>query len=149
LEAHIRYNAGDLPTIDEEEDDEDSLVEPDDVVEMKHPVPGCRCNYANIRVEDIPQAFSHFTYKVSKGELMVVDLQGILKREPDGRREFVLTDPAIHSRRHRRREDSQHQQQPTLGPLGRTDQGERGLRAFWQSHVCSDACRLLGLVPKK
>ena len=43
-----------------------------------------------------PQAFTHFTYVKSKKNLMVVDLQGSLQVASDGKREFVLTDPAIH-----------------------------------------------------
>jgi hypothetical protein len=70
---------------------------------------------------------------------MVVDLQGILRELPNGRMEYVLTDPAIHKRKDGRR-------LAHLGYLGRTDRGEKGMRAFFDSHVCTDACSLFGLV---
>lgn len=92
---------------------------------------------------DFPQAFSHFTYEKSRRQLLVVDLQGVLQVYPDGTREFVLTDPAIHQKKTK-----------TLSllhklALGRTDRGEKGIRAFFDSHKCNDACRLLGLDPNQ
>lgn len=90
-----------------------------------------------IRAEDIPQAFSHFTYKQSDSKLMVVDLQGVLKGNPDGTREFVLTDPAVH-----RRDSSDDL---NIGDFGRTDRGVKGIQAFFDSHVCGPACHLFNL----
>mmetsp|Transcript_39004 Transcript_39004/g.94410 ORF Transcript_39004/g.94410 Transcript_39004/m.94410 type:complete len:122 (-) Transcript_39004:260-625(-) len=49
-------------------------------------------------IEDILQAFRHFTYVKGKKMLMVVDLQGILKQDRDGTSQYLLTDPAIHKR---------------------------------------------------
>jgi hypothetical protein len=69
---------------------------------------------------------------------MVVDLQGVLRTKEDGTREYLLTDPAIHRRGTTVR----------LGDFGRTDRGEKGMKAFWKSHICTDACSLLGLVQK-
>lgn len=78
----------------------------------------------------IPQAFSHFTYSLSEGRQLFCDCQGVWN-STDG---FCLTDPAKHirvdSRRHQR---------------ARTDKGEVGMRAFFESHICSDLCRDLGL----
>ena len=105
------------------------------------PLPACR--YTNVRQQDFPQAFSHFTYEKSKKRLLVVDLQGVLKEHRDGTKEYILTDPAIHKRKRSKNAISR------LGYLGRTDRGEKGMRAFFDSHVCTDACSLLGLVQKR
>ena len=39
------------------------------------------------------QAFSHFTFDQSYGELLVVDIQGVPSVTPDGRTALHLTDP--------------------------------------------------------
>lgn len=92
---------------------------------------------SSMRVEDFPQAFSHFSYERSQKQCMVVDLQGVFSEKPDGRCEFILTDPAIHRRdRH-------------LGSMGRTDRGQRGIQAFLQSHRCNPVCHMLQLVLKE
>lgn len=93
---------------------------------------------------DFAQAFSHFSYVRSGGRLMVVDLQGTLEIHADGSREFVLTDPAIHKKR-----NTFHRSFGLTLNLGRTDRGRAGMRAFWETHVCNDACRLLGLRPRQ
>ena len=90
--------------------------------------------------KEFPNAFSHFSYVRSGGRLMVVDLQGCLERKPDGATEFVFTDPAVHKRRKDKR--LRHLK------FGRTDRGKKGIDAFFASHVCGDACRLLGVRPK-
>ena len=81
---------------------------------------------------DYLTTFSHFTYVRSGGKLMVVDLQGALQRQ-GGIRQFVLTDPAIHHRRHRSDKARQY---------GRTDLGRKGMRAFFDTHKCNNLCRL-------
>jgi hypothetical protein len=43
-------------------------------------------------VDEVPQAFSHFSYDNSGGKTLVCDLQGVWNAF-DG---FVLTDPVIH-----------------------------------------------------
>ena len=92
-----------------------------------------------IRDEDFMDAFSHFTYEFSSCQHMVVDLQGSTKQVGhDGRREFVLTDPAIHSRNRHDRMLS-----------GRTNRGKRGMDAFFRTHKCNAACRLFGLPRRK
>jgi Alpha-kinase family len=91
-----------------------------------------------ISPHDVIQAFSHFSFERSKKNLMVVDLQGILQTSnDDGRQEFVLTDPAIHSNRKAVRLSNLN--------LGRTDRGDKGISSFFKSHVCGEACRLLDL----
>ncbi len=57
--------------------------------------------------DDVPQAFSHWTYVFTKHDRLVCDLQGVLERNV-----FVMTDPAIHTR--------------SGDKLGPTDHGEEG-----------------------
>jgi Alpha-kinase family len=84
------------------------------------------------------QAFSHFTYECSKTNLIVIDLQGVLAMDHDPP-EVILTDPAIHTRS----KTNQHR----IGQLnlGRTDRGDKGIAAFFQTHECGPTCQLLGL----
>lgn len=96
-----------------------------------------------IRDEDFAQAFSHYSYVRSGGQLMVVDLQGTLLIKADKTREFVFTDPAIHKRK--RAMGNAFLRQINLG---RTNRGRQGMHDFWESHVCNDACRVLGLRPR-
>mmetsp|Transcript_24381 Transcript_24381/g.54245 ORF Transcript_24381/g.54245 Transcript_24381/m.54245 type:complete len:136 (+) Transcript_24381:742-1149(+) len=76
--------------------------------------------------EDVPQAFSHWTYTYTNGESLVCDVQGVLGRS------FQLTDPAIHS--------------PTRR-FGPTDHGRNGQRNFFKSHECNPLCRVMHLRP--
>lgn len=48
---------------------------------------------ASFDLDDIPQAFSHFTWSSTDGKLLVCDLQGVWNAT-DG---FMLTDPVLHS----------------------------------------------------
>ena len=89
---------------------------------------------APIEVEEVPQAFSHFSYVASHGKQLVCDLQGVWNAT-DG---FVLTDPVIHyvsskgSRRHKN---------------GGTDKGAQGVLSFFKTHKCGEMCQRLGLPP--
>ena len=85
---------------------------------------------AAIRIEDIPQAFSHWTYRFTKRRLLVCDLQGVLSTQPPC---FELTDPVIHfeSRNGRR------------NVFGRTDRGPKGVNDFFRSHTCGPLCHAL------
>ena len=101
-----------------------------------------QCQLARKEIPDVDfaHAFSHFSYVRSGGKLMVVDLQGTLDVKPDGSREYVFTDPAVHQRK-----------RPgwTKYNFGRTDRGMRGINAFFKTHECNDACRFLGLEPRR
>jgi hypothetical protein len=119
---------------EEEEDSDDEIFDEKE----SGPMPGHAYTF---RDEDFPQAFSHFSYEKSKKYLMVVDLQGIFRVKKDGTKEYVLTDPAIHKRR-----KSKKLRNWSFGP---TDRGEKGMRAFFDTHECNDACRLLGLTEYK
>lgn len=79
---------------------------------------------------DIPQAFSHFTYRYTKRKLLVCDLQGVLSSSPPL---FELTDPVIHFRSNRGKR----------GFFGRTDLGRKGINDFFRSHKCGPLCRML------
>jgi hypothetical protein len=90
------------------------------------------CGLAMIEIDDIPQAFSHFTYEYSNRKKLVCDLQGVWNAD-DG---FVLTDPVIHhvspeeGRKHRN---------------GATDKGFEGVKKFFTTHQCNALCTKLGL----
>ena len=102
-------------------------------------------SYRSIPNGDFAQAFSHFSYVRSGGKIMVVDLQGSLEiNKEENTCKFVLTDPAIHKRR-KLFKHKPHLQ--SLFNFGRTDRRDEGINAFLESHVCNDACRLLGLRP--
>lgn len=83
-------------------------------------------------VEDIPQAFSCFSYWQSKRRFLICDLQGIMNtdRHPPV---FELTDPVIHHR------DSFQGSKK----YGRTDKGLGGMVSFFDTHKCSNLCRML------
>lgn len=79
---------------------------------------------------DAMEAFSHYTYHKSGGQLLVCDLQG---RYRDNRRygsnsksRFELTDPAICSRSR---------------SYGVTDLSEKGIESFFANHSCNGFCQ--------
>lgn len=81
-------------------------------------------------VSDIPQAFSHFTYRYSKRWLLVCDLQGVLSTNPPL---FELTDPVIHFMSRRKQKHV----------FGRTDRGWDGRDDLFRTHQCSSLCRMI------
>jgi len=127
---------------EEEEDDCDDKQEGGIVFDSKVSAPDGGV-YQHVLPSHFPQAFSHYTYEKSKKKLMVVDLQGVFEEYDDGTKHYVLTDPVIHKRKRGR------QKQLSQWTFGRTDRGEKGMKAFFDSHVCNEACRLLGLHEKK
>ncbi|CAF2681945.1 unnamed protein product [Rotaria sp. Silwood2] len=76
----------------------------------------------------ILQAFSHWTYHITAGRLMVVDLQGV-----KGKGAYLLTDPAIHFDNILRFKNT------------RTNLGIKGMQQFFRTHVCSEVCSKLEL----
>ncbi|CAF4000220.1 unnamed protein product [Rotaria sp. Silwood1] len=76
----------------------------------------------------ILQAFSHWTYHITAGRLMVVDLQGV---KAEGA--YLLTDPAIHCDNILRFKHT------------RTNLGVKGMHRFFRTHVCSAVCSKLEL----
>ena len=69
----------------------------------------------------LAQAFSHFSYRYSEKEEMVVDIQG---------HPYKYTDPQIHSK---------------SKIYGRGDRGEKGFSDFFRTHKCNNICRAFGL----
>ena len=69
-------------------------------------------------VRNTPQAFSHFTYQHSDGQMVVCDIQGV---------HDMYTDPQIH----------------TLDGkgYGQGNMGKGGIEKWIQSHVCNDICK--------
>jgi len=109
---------GDIEEGDEESDSDDDSDERDVV------------DCSRIIDEDVPQAFSHWSYQYTKGYELVCDLQGV-----KGSSSFQLTDPAIHSRKQQ---------------FGPTDRGRQGMHQFFNTHVCNPLCEALRLrMPKK
>jgi hypothetical protein len=73
------------------------------------------------------EAFTHFSYHESGGQLIVCDIQGRYKKNRRDKKKsrFELGDPAICSRRR------------LYGP---TDLGEKGIDSFFDNHVCNEFC---------
>lgn len=82
---------------------------------------------------DVPQAFSHHSYRYTQRAQLVCDLQGVLDTSISPP-VFELTDPVIHTNDHSRQRI-----------FGRTDHGHKGMRSFMKSHICNDLCKLLGI----
>jgi len=70
---------------------------------------------------ELAQAFSHFTWDFSGGDMMVTDIQGV--------NASVLTDPQIHSEKNLR--------------FGRGNLGIRGMDRFFMTHTCNKFCHQL------
>ena len=81
------------------------------------------CNDGSVgeHKDHVMQAFSHFTYHISDGQMVFADVQGVEKRDM-----IILTDTCIISRKQ--------------GKFGLTDLGERGLIRFMMNHECNDFC---------
>ena len=77
------------------------------------------------------EAFTHYTYHRSGGNLIVCDLQGRYRNNRFNRNKsrFELTDVAVCSRR------------CAYGP---TDLGEKGIDSFFHNHVCNQFCNQTG-----
>ncbi|KAL3877739.1 hypothetical protein ACJMK2_035402 [Sinanodonta woodiana] len=72
-------------------------------------------------------AYSHFTYQMTNGQIVVSDLKGVVH---DG--VLRLTNPTIHSRDRR---------------FGPKDDGEAGISRVCINHRCNKICQSIGLVP--
>lgn len=75
----------------------------------------------------IAQAFSHWSWCETNGDLLVCDIQGVKIENED---EWMLTDPAIHSSKN-------------SGEYGIADMGKQGINQFFVHHVCNDLCKHL------
>ncbi|EDQ91500.1 uncharacterized protein MONBRDRAFT_23474 [Monosiga brevicollis MX1] len=88
-----------------------------------------RIGTSELCIDDVTQAFSHFSYERSNHSALICDMQGIWNAV-DG---FSLTDPVIHhvgcNRKHR----------------ADTDFGGAGIDSFLATHKCSTLCQMLKL----
>ncbi|KAI1695649.1 alpha-kinase family domain-containing protein [Ditylenchus destructor] len=91
----------------------------------------CKVNNLNFEIVEQLMAFSHWTYQISSGYLMVVDLQGVISTDESGVKTLELTDPAIHC--------------TDLTRFGRTNLGLDGMKTFFGRHVCNKFCRAMEL----
>jgi hypothetical protein len=82
-------------------------------------------------VDDIPQAFSHFSYIFSKRKFLVCDLQGVLSTDSHEPL-YELTDPVIH-----------YTEMTDRADYGRTDRGQQGIDDFFKTHKCSNLCHIM------
>eukprot|EP00999_Lentomonas_sp_LEN2_P002644 NODE_520_length_1402_cov_68.511373_g403_i1.p1 GENE.NODE_520_length_1402_cov_68.511373_g403_i1~~NODE_520_length_1402_cov_68.511373_g403_i1.p1 ORF type:complete len:379 (-),score=64.58 NODE_520_length_1402_cov_68.511373_g403_i1:170-1306(-) len=82
-------------------------------------------NYGFVSKHDrnTPQAFSHYTYQSSRGQMLVCDIQGV---------EDMYTDPQIHS---------------VAMQFGKADLGQDGIQKFFTTHQCNAICQFLKLQP--
>jgi hypothetical protein len=75
----------------------------------------------NSNINQVMQAFSHYSWARSKGKLLICDLQGVVSGS-----DVTLTDPAIHS----------------IGrKYGGSDMGIYGVVAFFKVHQCNRCCK--------
>ncbi|KAI1701993.1 alpha-kinase family domain-containing protein [Ditylenchus destructor] len=91
----------------------------------------CKVNNLNFAVIEQLMAFSHWTFQITEGYLMVVDLQGIISTDESGRTTLELTDPAIHC--------------TDVLRFGRTNLGEEGMKIFFARHKCNKFCQAMEL----
>ena len=77
----------------------------------------------------LAQTFSHFTYHMTGGKLLICDIQGCYDV---ARKEFVLTDPACHT---------------TVGvkEFGDSNLGQKGMDLFFSVHECNQFCKEMRL----
>lgn len=79
---------------------------------------------------DVVQAFSHWTFHISKKHMMVVDCQGVFDA---AKKCFRMTDPAIHC--------------TNVLRYGGTNLSTQGMERFFKTHRCNGCCAALGLPP--
>eukprot|EP00798_Chlamydomonas_sp_ICE-L_P022993 gene22993-30181_t len=114
--SQLRANVMGLGAINEDEEEEEEGEESRDE------------GADDLKLEYIPQCFSHFTHEDTNGHKLVCDIQGVWNAE-DG---FLLTDPVIHHHSNSRRH-------------GATDRGKPGMEKFFETHRCNPLCHRLGL----
>ena len=138
--GYVKGPPNQLLSVIAEEEEEDCSVDSDTFSDSNLP----SSSNSQLTCKDLddkyfPQAFSHFSYEKSNRKFMVVDLQGVFTLNSDGTKSYDLTDPVIHTHR------QQNEEKNPVWKFGRTDRGTKGINAFFESHVCTDVCRLLGL----
>lgn len=94
---------------------------------------------------NVGAAFSHFTFEMSKGALLVADIQGVCKghrddgrsskqgpNEEDKQRQWLLSDPQVLT-------------DGASYDFGRGDLGLKGMQMFFKTHKCGWLCKKLHL----
>ena len=131
---------------DEDSDDDDDDESDDGSVNsgQSHEFPDQRSNNYQpsesrdeIKPSDYLHAFTHFTVRHTKGQVMVCDLQGVFNTDMTAPT-FELTDPAIPYKSTKGRRMV----------YGRTDKGSVGMKAFFHTHKCTKICKYLNLSSK-
>ena len=115
---------------EEGSEEEDADEEECDLLNSAISKPDVNTASFDFKDEDFPHAFSHFSYQMSKGSLMVVDLQGVFTVCPNGTRVYELTDPVIHKKKGKRRF--------RRWTFGRTDRGHKGIGVCCLYHAPND-----------
>eukprot|EP00918_Siedleckia_nematoides_P007239 GHVU01015732.1.p1 GENE.GHVU01015732.1~~GHVU01015732.1.p1 ORF type:complete len:568 (-),score=66.72 GHVU01015732.1:653-2356(-) len=127
---------------DEDEDDDDEDSDEEEVVRELSAKERRRLQ-DSVLDDDVPQAFSHWSYVSSNRAMLICDIQGVLTSTQVGQSSptkiFRLTDPAIHRRRKNRF------QLRSGSAYGKTNLGNKGIRKFLDTHECNNLCRLLGI----
>ena len=88
-------------------------------------------NKDNVQGKELLLAFSHFSYCISNGKMLIVDIQGWTSDDNSG--VTFLTDPQIHT--------------PDRKGFGSANRGLAGFSEFWASQhpKCNDVCKALFL----
>lgn len=87
------------------------------------------CGYVNEEnCSAVLNAFSHWTFTITKGYLIIVDLQGVEQQN-----NYILTDPSIHCK---------------APKYGTTNLGEFGMRQFFKTHKCGIICKAMDIENK-
>lgn len=96
--------------------------------------------YISVTRNEVAQSFSHFSYHMSRKNMLICDLQGVFDKTKNT---FCFTDPVIHSNNPR------EQYQINRQRYGRTDMGQKGIDSFMKSHKCNRLCELVckGFLP--
>lgn len=94
-----------------------------------------------VSVDEVAQAFSHFSYILGGRKMVICDLQGVYDRS---KKRLQLTDPVIHY----------HDNETGKGAgssYGRTDRGAQGITDFLDTHECNPLCDMVtkGFFPTK
>jgi hypothetical protein len=118
--------------LDSEEEDSEGDGEGDELEDNRYGPELAVGAALRIVAEDVPQAFSHFTYRQTRRKMLVCDLQGVLTTAGSPHL-FELTDPVIHYSSGTGRSNV----------FGRTDRGRKGIHDFFRTHRCSALCRAL------
>jgi hypothetical protein len=94
---------------------------------------------ASFRQEvELAQAFSHFTYDITRGYMLVCDIQGF-QQQHKGQRYLMLTDPAIHCPL-----VASHRGVPRFGG---TNLQHNGIEAFFRTYKANRYTEALALHP--